>query len=100
MFCGENYQHMPAPTQNCSIPAPDGSIITAPCFNALSAPLCSNNGDVKLPYGSGPYVGMGFLVCSTQYNVVELILHSIHCDNSVANSVQCGRHMQMLKLQS
>lgn len=44
------------------MPLPDGSSVIGPCFNALAAPLCSDNGDVKLPYGSAPYIGMGMLV--------------------------------------
>eukprot|EP00775_Hariotina_reticulata_P010598 gene10598-10755_t len=65
VFCGENYQHLPVPTADCLIPQKDGSTVTAPCFNALVAPMCSNNGDVKLPFGSAPYIGMGALVFGT-----------------------------------
>lgn len=62
MFCGQNYQHLPTPTMNCLIPQKDGSTVTASCYNADLRPVCTDNGDVQLPFGSGPYVGMGFLV--------------------------------------
>ncbi|KAF8067194.1 uapA [Scenedesmus sp. PABB004] len=62
VFCGENYKHLPAPTLDCLIPGPNGTTVTAPCFNANIAPMCRDNGEVVLPYGSGPYVGMGLLV--------------------------------------
>lgn len=62
VFCADNYEHLPKPTAGCLIPAANGTMVTAPCFNAEVAPMCTNNGDVKLPYGSGPYVGLGLLV--------------------------------------
>lgn len=63
-FCADNAEHAPGKISACIIPQKDGSTITASCYNADVVVLCSNNGDVKLPYGSGPYVGMGFLVFS------------------------------------
>lgn len=50
------------PTADCLIPTANGTMITAKCYNAETAPKCSNNGDVKLPFGSPPYIGMGFMV--------------------------------------
>ncbi|WIA22362.1 hypothetical protein OEZ85_004671 [Tetradesmus obliquus] len=64
VFCGENYLHLPKPSPNCVITMLDGSTMTGPCYNAMTAPLCADNGDVKLPFGSGPYIGMGFLTFS------------------------------------
>lgn len=61
MFCAENYQHLPT-TVSCLLPQKDGSMLTANCYNADIVPMCTDNGDVKLPYGSGPYIGMGLLV--------------------------------------
>jgi hypothetical protein len=62
---GTNYKHPPSSVANCLIPAPNGTMITATCYNADAAPLCDRNGDVKLPFGSAPYVGMGFMVSLT-----------------------------------
>jgi len=50
------------PVANCTIPQKDGTSVLAKCYNADAAPLCDRNGDVKLPFGSAPYVGMGFMV--------------------------------------
>jgi len=61
-FCADNYKHLPTIYTNCSIPAANGSFVTASCYNADIKPMCSNNGDVKLPYGSAPYIGMGLMV--------------------------------------
>lgn len=59
---GQNYKHPPMPVANCTIPQKDGTSVLAKCYNADAAPLCDRNGDVKLPFGSAPYVGMGFMV--------------------------------------
>eukprot|EP00878_Enallax_costatus_P046839 GHUV01057139.1.p1 GENE.GHUV01057139.1~~GHUV01057139.1.p1 ORF type:complete len:408 (+),score=89.00 GHUV01057139.1:139-1224(+) len=64
VFCGENYEHLPG-TVPCLLPQKDGSTISAMCYNADIRPMCTDNGYVKLPYGSGPYIGMGLLVFST-----------------------------------
>jgi hypothetical protein len=47
----ENYLHMPKPSANCVITMLDGSTMTGPCYNAMTAPLCADNGDIKLPFG-------------------------------------------------
>lgn len=62
-FCADNYKHLPTVYSNCTIPSVSGtSFITASCYNADIRPMCTNNGDVKLPFGSAPYVGMGLMV--------------------------------------
>jgi hypothetical protein len=63
-FCGDNFKTAPVPLPNCIMTLANGTAITGPCYNAVSPPLCTNNGDVRLPFGSGPYVGMGFMVFS------------------------------------
>jgi hypothetical protein len=47
----ENYLHLPKPSPNCAITMLDGSTMTGPCYNAMTAPLCADNGDIKLPFG-------------------------------------------------
>lgn len=69
VFCGENYEHLPA-TVPCLLPQKDGSTINAMCYNADIRPVCTDNGYVKLPYGSGPYIGMGLLVSRASTSVV------------------------------
>ena len=59
---GTNYQHGPVATANCTIPLKNGTLVTASCFNAASPPMCTRNGDVVLPFGSAPYIGMGLMV--------------------------------------
>jgi hypothetical protein len=94
VFCGENYEHLPNPTADCLIPQKDGSTVTAPCFNALVAPMCSNNGNVKLPFGSAPYIGMGLLVREG-----AVTLHCLTVSNS-SSSTQQQQHSAAAALSS
>lgn len=61
VFCAENYEHLPAKV-SCLLPQKDGSMLSANCYNADIVPMCTDNGYVDLPFGSGPYIGMGLLV--------------------------------------
>lgn len=69
---GSNFKHLPMPTADCLIPAANGTMVTAKCYNAETAPKCSSNGDVKLPFGSPPYIGMGFMVSAPSLRVAAV----------------------------
>jgi hypothetical protein len=82
VFCGSNFKHLPMPTADCLIPTANGTMVTAKCFNAETAPKCTNNGDVKLPFGSPPYIGMGFMVS---------LFIALHCWTLVCWSVSLSK---------
>ncbi len=52
--------------KNTSMPVgPGNPYVMSPCFPAAFKPDCSGNGDVKLPFGSPQYIGMGAVVFLT-----------------------------------
>lgn len=62
-FCADNYKGLYVPIEGCqAVNATTGEVTTPPsCFQNI--PInCNSNGDVQLPFGSAPYVGLGFAV--------------------------------------
>lgn len=65
-FCADNYQGLYLPLEGCQTLSTTTGVVTTDvnCYQNVPV-MCSNNGDVMLPFGSAAYVGLGFSVFLT-----------------------------------
>lgn len=60
-FCHDNLTNYGKPIANCSVVSGNATLTTT-CYKPPFSILCSDAGDVKLPFGHPVYLGLGFSV--------------------------------------